>query len=227
MLAWSTANYSWAAGQVRLRPVPTNPQNDNRIGDNGDFSVGLGARSTIPYFSAPFKNKVGLVENDFWLQSSTGFQIDLGYILWSGFEVALASGYESFESRSPNHGGSTVEFETARVRQFPVEGLLRWRSENAGIVPEVEVGGGMGFGKVKTQSTNLSYVTVEKSLTTYRFHAAAGAAFPFDDMLSFHLRAGYGWIGLEQQTWTSPVADVTMNSSIQGPMANAEMRFSF
>lgn len=192
LLASTTAHAAAAHTEVKLRPVAPSPEQVGTIGGPGALGLTLGIQSLLP-FSNPFKSSDITPPVNFRYQMDTGYDLEFTLGLSDSLEVGGMIGYASYGARSAY---SDTQFETITLRQWPVEGIVRYRQPVPGWAAEAEAGLGMGFGKFRAVSTNVNYGGIDESITALRGHVAVGVGYPWSDYVSIHLRTGYGFEGV-------------------------------
>lgn len=188
----TTAQAASGHTEVKLRPVAPSPEEVGTIGGPGALGLTLGIQSLLP-FSNPFKSSDVTPPVNFRYQMNTGYDLEFTMGLSDSLEVGGLIGYTSYGARSAY---SDTQFETVTLRQWPVEGVIRYRQPVPGWATEAEAGLGMGFGSFKAVSTNVNFASIDEGVTALRGHVAVGVGYPWSDYVSIHLRTGYAFEGV-------------------------------
>lgn len=216
----------FAASEVRLQPTAPTPEVVGRIGSSGSWAASLGVRSIVA-LKSPFKSIDGTITSNFRFQTSTGFGLEISHTITDNYELGVATGFMTYEARSNNRDLDYTQFETVRVRQFPIEVIGRYRSNVPGWAPEAEAGLGFGFGSIRMTSTNVSFGTINEGLNFLKGHLAAGFGYPWSDDVSFHLKGGYGIEALGSKTYAASSGISIQRSAISGVFFRGDMRVAF
>lgn len=221
------ATSAQAASNVRLQPVAPTSEAVAAVGADGGFAMSFGVHSTLPAKS-PFEESLGGDATAFRFQTNTGYTLELAYGMGPEFEAGARVGIESYDSHSVSQTEPETILETASVSLYPVELVGRYRMAVPGWAPEAEAVVGVGLGTLTLSSTNQNFKEQSRHLTVMRGHVAGGMGYPWTEMSSLHVKAGFAFQGLGTKTFEDTDTGTTITQkSIAGLFLEANVRVQF
>jgi len=188
------------------------------------LSIGAQIYSVIPS-ARPFNATISSTSSDYRYQISGAFGVEVFYRFSEHLDLGVSTAYETYESRLRN-GSSSTEFQTAKMKMFPIEGVAKWQWAKGVWAPEVEAGLGIGFYNMELKSTNLNQPTVRDQSAAALAHAAFGISMAWLDDTNIGIALGYRMMFLSQTDFDATIAQIK-RKSLSGIYAKATLRYHF
>lgn len=188
------------------------------------LSVGVQLYSVIPS-ARPFNATISSTSSDYRYQISGAFGLEVFYRFSEHLDLGLSTAFETYESRLRNSSSST-EFQTARMKLFPIQGIAKWQWAKGVWAPEVETGLGIGFYNMELKSTNLNQSIVRDQSAAMLAHAAFGISMAWLDNSNIGIALGYRMMFMPEKEFDATIAQIK-RKSLSGIYAKATLRYHF
>ncbi len=188
------------------------------------LSFGIQLYSVAPSVR-PFQAVSGSTTGDYRYQISGATGVEIFYRFSEHMDLGISTSYEYFRSRLRQSSGST-EFQSARMRLFPIEGIAKWQWAQGVWAPEFETGVGIGFFNMELKSTNLNQPTIRDSSAALLAHAAAGVSLAWMEDTNIGIALGYRMMFLQQKEFDATIINVR-RKSLSGIYSKATLRYHF